>query len=726
MNFFTFSGVVTSVTTFILGIFVLFRGGIKRRLYRIFSIYSFAISLWGLAVSFFGPSLNDQYLFYGRLLHIGAILIPVFYLHFTLLFLEVYKNKRAVILVAYLIATVFLYLNLFSKLLIKDITHRRTYSFPTPGLFYPLFFLFFFLCITYSLSKLYLGYRQSTGNRSNQIKYLFWGSLLGYTGGLNNFLITADIEIFPLHPFGAYAIPAYVAIATYAILRYRLMDISVTITRTGVFIALYTLVLGIPFLLATGGRAWLIDILGVNWLIGPLLLMAILATAGPFLYIYLEKRAEAILLREQRRYQETLKQAAIGMTRIRSLDKLLNLIVHILTKTVRISYSAIYLYDPETTQFLLRAGRNLRYPQAASIAKDSSLVVWLYNQRQPLVFEEIKRKAQDTTGFIFKEIESQMQLVNASVLIPSFLEDKLTGFLILGDKRTGQIYTSEDLDVFQVLASQSALAIENAQFILEAKAMQEQIAHAEKMATIGTMADGLSHQINNRLHALSMIAGDTIDTLKFLNTDNLSPDTKELISQVNYALERIQANVMQGKEVVEGLLKYSRKSETGLSIFSLNEVLDGSTDMVAFKIKLSEIDINRHYPKDLPKIKGSLVQLQEVFFNFIDNAYDSIIERRSLLKEPGYRGKIDIWAEYKDSTLEIIFQDNGLGIKDEDRRKVFTPFFTTKVSSRKGTGLGLYVIQRIINEFHHGRIRFESAYGQGTRFIIELPPLPKE
>ncbi|MFH1577691.1 MAG: ATP-binding protein, partial [Candidatus Omnitrophota bacterium] len=443
---------------------------------------------------------------------------------------------------------------------------------------------------------------------------------------------------------------------------------------------------------------------------------------GPFVYIFLQRRAEAIILREQRRYQNTLKQAAIGMTRIRNLDKLLKLIAYIVTKTVRISHSAIYLFESNTEQFHLKIGLNIKSRQPISISNKHSLINWLNKQKEPLVYEEIKRRAQDSRSNIFKELQEQMEQLDASVIIPSFLENRLLAFLVLGDKRSGAIYTSEDLNIFLVLATQAALAIENALFILEAKTMQEQIAQAEKMATIGTMADGLSHQINNRLHALSMITGDTLDTLKLHNPVDCAEETKKIFSQVVHALERIQANVIQGREVVNGLLKYSRKGQAGFSAISIDEVIDGALEMVKFKVKLSEIELVRDYPSGTPKIKANLAQLQEVFFNLIDNAYDAIVERRQDLKEAGYRGKITIsCAQPVNSFLEIIFGDNGIGVKDVDRRKVFTPFFTTKVSSRQGTGLGLFVIQRIITEMHQGQIQFDSTYGSGTHFTLEIP-----
>lgn len=91
------------------------------------------------------------------------------------------------------------------------------------------------------------------------------------------------------------------------------------------------------------------------------------------------------------------------------------------------------------------------------------------------------------------------------------------------------------------------------------------------------------------------------------------------------------------------------------------------------------------------------------------------------MREDNYRGKITVSARPKNTILEIAVSDNGIGVKEANLRKLFTPFFTTKVSSRRGTGLGLYVIKKIIEEFHQGKIRIESEYQKGTSFIIELP-----
>ena len=673
------------------------------------------LDIYGLMIA----QTEEMALCWSRIFQTGMFYIAPTYFHFLL---NITKDKtrlnRKLLIISYLVASI-TFFSWFDRF--KPVFRKYSWGY-WPVAFEPIYFLLFLNSTFFLYYGLFFLYKKikviEFPAERTRLLYLFVGALIGVTSGVFSFLPNFGIGVYPFGPVGQVA---YILILAYAIVRYRLMDITVALTRTGIFIAVYTLVLGLPFAIAGFYRDTLITILGPQWWAAPLGLMAALATVGPFIYIYLQRKAEDRLLKEQRRYQDTLKQASVGMTRIRNLRKLLELIVHIVTKTVKISYAAVYLYNEQSDEYVLQVSRDKGRLSIPSLKSDNPLITWITTERETLVYEEIKRQMQDSNDPNYKQLEENMRILTASVIIPSFLEDRFMGFIVLGDKISGQIYTPDDLNVFEVLASQAALAIENAQFYDEAKEMHEQIAQAEKMATIGTMADGLSHQINNRLYALSLIAGDTIDTIRMTDTEKCTSEVKEMIEQINHALERIQANVIQGGEVVRGLLKYSRQGEQGFDALDLNRIIDNTLEMVQYKVRLSELQIIRDFSADLPKIKGNLAQLVEVFFNFIDNAYDAIVERRTILKEEGYRGKITISAKPKDSFLEIIVEDNGMGIKDDNNKKLFTPFFTTKTSSRKGTGLGLYVIKRIITDSHQGKIIFESSHQIGTRFIVELP-----
>ena len=614
---------------------------------------------------------------------------------------------------------IFFFVSCNSPLFIKGVVKYAPYFTVVPGPLYLLFAIYFGLSYGYATPKLLKIYSGSKSHRRNQLKYIIIAFFLAFMAGTMHFLAAYRIpEIFP-HDI---LVITFTLIFAYAIVRYRLLDITIALTRASIFVIVYTLVLGIPFALAGFLGEWLSIHIGQNWWMAPLVLMAILATTGPFLYIYLQRKAEDRLLKEQKRYQDTLKKASLGMTRVRDLNKLIKLIVHVVAKSVRLNFASIYILDNDDVLYRLGAEKNKSNALVSEISSTSSLINWLTKNKDALVFEEIKRQMHDHTTEELEDLRSQMLSIDASVVIPSFIGDRLLAFMVLGEKRSGEIYSQDDLSVFTVLANQAALAIENARFFEEAKEMQEQIAQAEKMATIGTMADGLSHQINNRFHALSMITGDTMDTIHLVDMSTYTPEQKELITQIRHSLERIQANVVQGGEVVKGMLKYTRKGDAGLMAITLDKVLDATLEMVQYKIKLSMIDIVRDYPKDIASVVGNLTQLQEVFFNLIDNAYDAMMERKDTLKEEGYRGRIRIYTENVNSGfLTIHLEDNGIGVKLEDFKKLFTPFFTTKVSSRRGTGLGLYVIKKIIASNHGGTINVSSTYKQGTRFTIELP-----
>ncbi|MFA5145231.1 MAG: ATP-binding protein [Candidatus Omnitrophota bacterium] len=721
MNLFAISGLLITLTSVVLIAILSVYG--KNKLHRLWTVFNFSLIFLGFSLFKIGTSVSPgEALIWWKVASVsGGLLAPLF---LNIIYIFCNLPNRKILYSSYLPVSIFIMLDFMNLGTYRlRFIYGPFYYLELTGFVLPLFLCLWAAILIYAFYALYKFYVSSKGLVRNQAVFILVGFFFGFIGG-GTYLLTTFAHILfgkNIYPFGQTGIVIYSTIITYAIIKYRLLDIKVAITRTGIFVAVYTLVLGLPFLIAIWAKGWLIETFGPEWWILPLGLMGILATVGPFVYIYVQRKAEDALLKEQKHYQHILKQASIGMTRIRNLRKLLDLITRIVTKIVKISYAAIYLYDKETGDYILQISRDKHRISVPKLTSDNPLITWIRLKREPLIYDEIKRQTEYANNPVYKQLEENMLLLTASVVIPSFLEDRFMGFFVLSDKISGQIYTEDDLNVFQVLASQTALAVENAQFYEEAKDMQEQVAQAEKMATIGTMADGLSHQLNNRFYALSLIAGDIMDTIKMTNTSKCTPEVKEMIRQINYAFERIQANVTQGGQVVRGLLKYSRKGEAGFEAISLNTLIDNTLEMVQFKVRLSEIDIIRDFPEDIPKIKGNIVQLEEAFFNFIDNAYDAILERHALLKEEHYKGKIIISSAAKNNYLEIIIKDNGMGIKQEDHEKIFTPFFTTKVSARKGTGLGLYVIRRIISDMHKGRISFESEYKAGTKFLLELP-----
>ncbi|MFH1338848.1 MAG: ATP-binding protein [Candidatus Omnitrophota bacterium] len=716
LNIYVWGGLVTAFTNLMISSFVYFKNR-RSPINKIFPLYSLSIGLWSFCWSKTITATDAAIaLHWSKALSIGSILIPAFFLHFIFTILNIVKNKKNILIGSYILAFVFLFFCYFTNLFIRGVAPIFSFNYHIqPGPIYIFHFLSFIAMTIYGAFELFKASKISVGLKRNQIRYLFWALMIGYVGGVTAFF---PIYKIPMPPLAVYTIPVCIIVIAYAIVKYSLMEITVTITRTGIFVALYTLVLGLPFLLGAWNEDWLIEFLGPNWWLGPLALMAILATAGPFIYIFLEKRAEAILLREQRKYQETLKQAAREIARIRNLKRLLNLIVHIVTKAVRISHSAIYLYDDISREFILRASRNLEKRQIASLSNKNPLILWIERQKEPLVYEEINRKTQNGYSYIFKEIEQQMLSLNASLIVPGFLKDKLLGFLILGNKRSGGFYTSEDLNTFSVLANQTALAVENAllyeniedqvrQRTRELVEMQKQLIQAEKMATVGTLAGGVAHEINNPLTAI-------LTNVQMLLTINgsLDVDSKESLDLIEEATKRCRT-------IVQKLMTYAKKPlETAeINEVNLSKVIKNMISFLEYQLGQDNIKVIVAAEKGDYLVMGNQNELEQVITNMLLNARDAV---RQIKKG----GTVNISLSKSGDWIKIEIKDEGIGIPPETIPKIFDPFFTTKEVG-KGTGLGLSICQSIV-EKHNGIISVRSEPDKGSVFTVQLPRIKEK
>ncbi len=256
----------------------------------------------------------------------------------------------------------------------------------------------------------------------------------------------------------------------------------------------------------------------------------------------------------------------------------------------------------------------------------------------------------------------------------------------------------------------------------ELRCRQEQHALAEKQATIGTMAEGMSHQINNRFAVISLLSNNSMYVLKTMEEVFPSEEVKAFLSELRNDLRQIESNVQMGADIVKGIIKYSRPGESGFEFIDVKDVLSGALEMVYYHINFKDkkIDFVVNVAEDLPKFNGNLAPLQEVLFDLIDNASKAIEARRLLQKDDNYPGKIEVRVVKTGSRIEFSVIDNGIGIEKDNIKKLFTPFFTTKSSSKEKTGIGLYVIEKIVS-VHKGTIRVDSTYASGTCFTVSLP-----
>lgn len=240
------------------------------------------------------------------------------------------------------------------------------------------------------------------------------------------------------------------------------------------------------------------------------------------------------------------------------------------------------------------------------------------------------------------------------------------------------------------------------------KEFQAQYYHAEKMATIGLLAAGVAHEINNPLTSIQGFAKGLQRRMARLGQ---VIDDAALKSDFEEYLDIISRECRRCSRIVQSLLTFSPRKTTAFSRISLSPLIRNVLRILHHKLK--------HYPEDLirlnlnghlPVIKGNAAELEQVILNLILNALDAI----------GQEGIIDISARVdhgEQAVLEVA--DNGCGIPAEDLPKLFEPFFTTKPVG-KGIGIGLSTCYHII-QAHGGEIGVDSALGEGSRFTVRLP-----
>jgi len=232
------------------------------------------------------------------------------------------------------------------------------------------------------------------------------------------------------------------------------------------------------------------------------------------------------------------------------------------------------------------------------------------------------------------------------------------------------------------------------------KNAQAQLIQSEKLASLGRMAAGVAHEINNPLTG--------VITFGHLLLNSLPRDSQER-KDVEVIIE--QAN--RCSSIIKGLLGFSRATTTEKALVNINDILKGTLDIISRTGDFFNIQIISRMDESLPLVLAGGLQLQQVFMNMIVNAADAMEGEGTLTIST--RSAMDKGRMF----AEIEFSDTGSGISEKDLPKIFEPFFTTKPVG-KGTGLGLAVSHGIIED-HGGAIRVKSEAGKGTSFFISLP-----
>lgn len=229
--------------------------------------------------------------------------------------------------------------------------------------------------------------------------------------------------------------------------------------------------------------------------------------------------------------------------------------------------------------------------------------------------------------------------------------------------------------------------------------IQQQLLHAERLSTIGEMVSGIAHEINNPLAGI-------------MGLSQLLQIQSDLPGSVRKNIDKIFSYTERARKIIQNLLTFARSHKPEKILVNINKLLEQAIEMHEYNMKISNIEIIKEMDPDLPEIVADMYQLQQVFFNIINNACQAMLE---------YSGerKFTLKTMKDGENIRISFHNTGHRIPEDIIKKIFNPFFTTKEVG-KGTGMGLSISYGIIKE-HDGDIYATSKINEGVTFYVTLP-----
>ena len=298
--------------------------------------------------------------------------------------------------------------------------------------------------------------------------------------------------------------------------------------------------------------------------------------------------------------------------------------------------------------------------------------------------------------------------------------------------QTSKGFIYEDVTVYPLLADSVEGAVIRVDDITEHVRMEEMVVQSEKMLSIGGLAAGMAHEINNPLAGMMQNAQVVLRRIQ-----EEIPASVKTAKQVGITMDQIRAFMenrgiirqleliheagVRAAQIVQNMLSFARKDFSGKVRQDIAVLLDQTLEVAKSDYNLKKqydfkkIKIIREYQPDIPQVLCEVSKIQQVFFNILKNSAEAMQDFVQL-KAPVFNLRV----KQKGNLVRIEIEDNGPGMTEEIRKRIFEPFFTTKPVG-KGTGLGLSVSYFIITENHNGEMNLISEPGKGTKFIIHLP-----
>lgn len=714
-----------------LGLIVAWRAS-SREVRFSFAYFVISIDLWTFGLLIFRnvASVSDAY-FWNQLFIWSAGFIAASFLHFCVIFPYSrrpipYYAKFAIYIPAFLV----LYFSYRPGILIQGIVDRSWGRESILGPGYIFFAAYFSIYTVISFMLLITKLRESSGIKRTQILYVLIGMLISFGFGAYFNLLLILLGNYRLVWVGPNSIFIMVATITYAIVAHRLFDIRVIIKRTVIFAGLSAFVLGtyalIIFLSASllggqGAAAFEAKTLIPNF-------VAALGIALGFepLRRWLTTKTDNWLFKGEYVAQDVLRELADTLANVVDLSEAVEGMMQIVTKAMRLTKSAAFLLQPGEAKDELELKQVVTVgmrSEGLKLAPKDSLIEYFRSSEishdglKPVVVEELRRQM-DEHGLseankkLTEDFVTRLSKLGGAVSLPLFIKrqqpvptapgspprfqevDTFIGVLVLGEKKSGDAFSDDDLNLLQIVASQTAGAVEKSRLFEEDQLKSEFVAVAshELLTPTAAMEGYLSMILDEGMGKVDKQAKGYLTTV-YSEAKRLASLVKDLLN-----VSRIE----RGKIVINA------------QPMDIMECIHQVENSLVFKAKERNMHMEIAEPKTkLPKVMADSEKMTEVLVNLVGNS----------IKYTPEGGHIWVSTELKGSMVLVRVKDDGIGLKPEDAQHLFSKFFRASNSDQTGqtgTGLGLYITKNII-ELQGGTIGVESALNKGSTFTFSLP-----
>jgi two-component system NtrC family sensor kinase len=597
------------------------------------------------------------------------------------------------------------------------------------GILYPFFGLGGLFATVYILVLLNHSIRHEKSSiRKNKLKYVFSGfGIMGLMNSLNILPLLGysvyppgNLSFLPLIFFGV------------GLFRHDLLDMGILIKKSLIYSILMALLTCLYALIIIGVDIAFKGFDFTDSILFPILFFLLIAVILGPIKSRIQTFVDRIFFKEKADYQKTIKNVSQMIVSILDLNEIGKRLTHTVVEALAVKNCIWFLKKTSASDYCEFSiqGEYKKSSSSISIGNGSLLVRYLEKNRQPLIRQNLLDKTNQPAA---QKILSEMYGLEAEVILPTIFKNRLNGFVLLGEKLSGDLFSKEDLDLLETLASQTALAIENArsyekiedlnknlegkiaertlslqEALLEKEKTQEQLIRAESLAAIGQLVAGVAHELNNPLTSVKSLIQTTIEDLEELKH---LPLDQEMLDDLHFADKELE----RAKLIVKSLLDISRQTQTFSESVQLNTVVKDALRVLHNQYKNLSLKIVESFGEALPVIQGNFANLGQVMLNIIQNAIQAVTKAS---------GTIYLSTYFDENSQQVIFQcrDTGPGIPEKIRNDIFKPFFTTKEVGQ-GTGLGLYISHEIIQR-HGGTISLDNLEKTGACFNVRLPIQP--